>query len=63
MVGMDMGELQTETASTDTQRFTARGNYVSMGGRWQIEVIVRRAGFDDVRHTFEMDIVRSAVSG
>jgi hypothetical protein len=25
--------------------------------------VLRRAGFDDVRHTFEMDIVRSALAG
>ena len=34
------------------QRYTARGSFTSMGGRWQIEVVLRRAGFDDVRHTF-----------
>ena len=31
-----------------------------MGGRWHIEVVLRRAGFDDVQHTFEVDIVRGA---
>jgi hypothetical protein len=31
-----------------------------MGGRWNVEVVLRRAGFDDVRHTFQVDIVRSA---
>lgn len=60
MVGMEMGELQTEAASADAQRYTARGSYVSMGGRWNVEVVLRRAGFDDVRHTFEVDILRSA---
>jgi hypothetical protein len=33
-----------------------------MGGRWHVEVVLRRAGFDDVRHTFEIDIVRSALA-
>jgi hypothetical protein len=64
MVGMDMGDLQTEatgTATTPIERYTARGNYTTMGGRWQIEVVLRRAGFDDVRHTFEVDIVRSGL--
>jgi copper transport protein len=62
MLGMEMGQLQTEAISTDQQRYTARGSFTSMGGRWQIEVLLRRAGFDDVRHTFEIDIVRSALA-
>jgi hypothetical protein len=62
MIGMEMGQLQTEAKSTDQQRYTARGSFASMGGRWHVEVVLRRAGFDDVRHTFEMDIVRSALA-
>jgi copper transport protein len=64
MVGMDMGILQEDTQATSTQRYTARGSFTSMGGHWHIEVVLRRAGFDDVRHMFQVDIVRSAdVSG
>jgi copper transport protein len=62
MIGMEMGQLQTEAKSTDQQRYTARGSFASMGGRWHVEVVLRRAGFDDVRHTFELDIVRSALA-
>src|SRR5262249_48863746 len=58
MVGMTMGQLQTEAKATDQQRYTARGSFANMGGRWNVEVVLRRAGFDDVRHTFEVDIVR-----
>jgi copper transport protein len=60
MVGMNMGVLQTDTQTTDKQRYTSRGSFTSMGGRWNVEVVLRRAGFDDVRHTFSLDIVRSA---
>ncbi|KPV54728.1 hypothetical protein SE17_01840 [Kouleothrix aurantiaca] len=60
MQGMQMQPLQIEAQTADTQRYTARGSYTSMGGRWHIEVVLRRAGFQDVRHTFEMDIVRAA---
>jgi copper transport protein len=60
MAGMGMGILQTDTQTTDKQRYTTRGSFTSMGGRWNVEVVLRRAGFDDVRHTFELDIVRSA---
>ena len=62
MLGMSMGKLQTDTQTTDQERYSARGSFTSMGGRWHIEVILRRAGFDDVSHTFQMDIVRSAVA-
>jgi hypothetical protein len=60
MLGMTMGKLQADTQTTDKERYTARGSFTSMGGRWHVEVVVRRAGFDDVTHTFQIDIVRSA---
>ena len=63
MAGMDMGVLQTETQTTNNQRYVAQGSFTPMGGRWSIEVVLRRAGFDDVRHTFQFDIVRSSQSG
>ncbi|HJZ48451.1 MAG TPA: CopD family protein, partial [Roseiflexaceae bacterium] len=60
MLGMDMGQIQTEARQAGAERYTARGSFTSMGGRWNVEVVLRRAGFDDVRHTFEVDIVRGA---
>ena len=62
MEGMQMGELQTEATTNSGERYVTRGNYLSMGGRWQIEVVFRRVGQPDVRHTFTMDIVRAATS-
>ena len=59
MQGMAMGVLQTETQTSDSERYTTRGSFTSMGGRWNVEVVLRRAGFDDVRHTFQLDILRS----
>jgi copper transport protein len=60
MLGHQMGTLQTEARSSNTQRYSTRGSFLSMGGRWNIEVVLRRAGFDDVRHTFQVDILRSS---
>ncbi|KAB8144938.1 hypothetical protein F8S13_03655 [Chloroflexia bacterium SDU3-3] len=60
MVGMEMGTIQAEMKPGGDGRYTARGSYISMGGRWQIEVIVRRPGYDDIRHTFQADIVKAA---
>ncbi len=62
MIGMTMGQLQTEAKTTDQQRYITRGSFASMGGRWHVQVVLRRAGFDDVQHTFEVDIVRSALA-
>jgi copper transport protein len=60
MLGMAMGETQTEARLASAERYIARGSFTSMGGRWRIEVLLRRAGFDDVQHTFEVDIVGAA---
>ena len=62
MLGMQMTPLQIEARPGGEQRYTARGSYTTMGGRWHVEVVLRRAGFDDVRHTFVVDITRSALS-
>ena len=58
MMDMDMGILQAEAKTTDAQRYATRGSFLSMGGHWQIEVILRRSGFDDVRHVFDLEILR-----
>jgi hypothetical protein len=47
-----LGTLQVETETTDNQRFSTRGSYLSLAGNWQLEVILRRQGFNDVKHTF-----------
>ena len=60
MLGHPMAPLQTEARSSSTQRYSTRGSFLSMGGRWNIEVVLRRAGFDDVTHAFQVDILRSA---
>jgi hypothetical protein len=58
MQGMTMGKLQTEAARSEGERYTTRGSFTSMGGRWNIEVVLRRAGFDDITHVFQVDILR-----
>jgi LPXTG-motif cell wall-anchored protein len=60
MIGMEMGLLQTEARPTGAQCYIARASFVPMGGRWHMTVVLRRAGFADVQHTFEMDILRAA---
>jgi hypothetical protein len=47
---------QVEATHSQGLRYTARGSYLSMAGHWQVEVILRRSGFDDVRHTFDLDL-------
>ena len=51
---MAMGVSQVEAQPAGGSRYTARGSYFSMGGHWQVEVIVRKPGFDDVTHNFSL---------
>jgi copper transport protein len=53
---VDTGILQIETQTEEGQRFTARGSYLSTLGVWELEVIVRRPGFNDVRAKFEFTL-------
>jgi hypothetical protein len=55
-IEMDMGTQQIEATSVDGRRYTARGSYFPMIGPWELEVIIRRSGFNDVRQTFELEI-------
>jgi copper transport protein len=54
----DMGVTQVEATTTDGRRYIARGSYLSMQGTWQIEVILRQSGLDDVRHTFNLTVAK-----
>ena len=60
---IDIAPLQVEATpapgDSPIRRYTAQGSYFASGGRWQVEVVVRRSGLDDVRHTFPVDIVRT----
>lgn len=62
MAGHGMGTTEVATTTMDGQRYTARGSYLAMAGPWQIEVIVRRAGFDDVRQMFALPLDGTAMT-
>jgi mono/diheme cytochrome c family protein len=51
-----LGVTQAEAKTVDGKRFTVRGSYLALAGEWQIEVILRRAGFDDVSHTYLINL-------
>ena len=53
MTGMDMGIQQIHAASADGLRYTVRGSYLSMQGAWEMEIVLRRPGYDDIRQTFD----------
>jgi copper transport protein len=53
---MDMGTQQIQATSADGRRYTARGSYFPMTGPWELEVIIRSPGFNDIRQTFELTI-------
>lgn len=45
-------QTEVETNAQAGGRFTTRGSYLTQRGIWEIEGIIRRRGFDDIRHTF-----------
>jgi copper transport protein len=56
MVAEDMGTTQVEAKETSPNRYTARGSYFSMLGAWQVDVILRKSGYDDSRHMFTINL-------
>ena len=52
MLDQDMGITQVMASPVGQQRWEAKGSYLSMSGRWEMEVTVRRPGADDVTHVF-----------
>ncbi len=49
----DLGVVTVDAAKIDKTRFQAGGTYMSLSGRWQVDVIVRRPGLEDVVSTFD----------
>ena len=52
MLDQDMGISQVMANPAGQGRWEAKGSYLSMSGRWEMEVTVRRPGADDVVHVF-----------
>ncbi len=54
MEGMDMGPQEVEATAQGNGHYTLHGELMSMVGTWQLVVLVRRLGVDDVRTTFSL---------
>ncbi len=54
------GQVQVEARLTASHRYTARGSYLSKMTAWDVLVIWRKKGFDDVTHVFTVDLVKWA---
>jgi len=52
MPDQDMGISQVMASPVGRNRWEAKGSYLSLSGRWEMEVTVRRPGADDVVHIF-----------
>ncbi len=57
----DLGLTEVQMASAGGQRYTARGAYFAQAGNWAVDVIVRRPGFNDVRHRFTLALAGAPV--
>jgi len=44
-------------------RYTARGSVLTISGTWQVEVILRQPGANDIRHVFSVDVLPALESG
>src|SRR4030095_12343173 len=53
---MDMGESELTATSQGDGHYSAQGGNLAMAGPWQIDVIVRRSGRDDVRVPVVVDV-------
>ncbi len=51
---MDMGIQQATATNQGDGHYTLHGDLMSMVGTWQLDVLVRRAGVDDVRTSFSL---------
>jgi copper transport protein len=56
------GQTQVAAAPDQNGRFTARGSYFSRMGIWQVLVIWRKDGFDDITHVFTVDLQQIALN-
>ena len=50
------GVTEVTTDTQDGKRYTAAGSYLTLAGRWKIQVILRRSGFDDVSQVFDLPV-------
>lgn len=46
-LGQEMGRVSAKTEEVEPGRFLVTGNYLSLAGPWQIDVVVRRKGVED----------------
>jgi plastocyanin len=52
----DLGTTEDEATGLHPTHFQLAGGQLGLAGRWQIETVARRSGFDDVIATFEVDV-------
>lgn len=60
MLAHDMGESELILRRSGTSRYEGEGQLFSMAGPWQVTVLVRRPGRDDVRAQFRLDVPATA---
>ena len=54
------GQVQVEAKPSAVLRYSARGSYLSKMGVWDVLVIWRKNGFNDVTHVFTVDLAHWA---
>jgi copper transport protein len=53
---VSLGVNQVEARPINGSRYTVRGSLLNIAGDWQVEVIFRRSGMNDIRHEFAVTV-------
>ncbi len=51
--GQEAGRITVDAEEVEPERFMVTGNFLSLVGPWQVDVVVRRAGMEDSVASFE----------
>jgi copper transport protein len=53
----DLGRTSATAEEIDLDRYSISGNYLSLPGKWQVQVVVRRLGLEDSVASFDWTVI------
>jgi len=56
LLDVSLGLNQVEAVHSSGNRYTVRGSYLTIAGNWQVEVILRQSGVNDIRNNFLIQV-------
>jgi copper transport protein len=61
-IDVDLGVTQVAASSNGGPRYTVNGSYLNIAGNWEVEVILRQQGVNDIRHVFKVQVRPSLIA-